>query len=173
MFIRRIDIPKTTEDNDVRTTMLASGGIGLLGCAAPDLFNEWLEQLPSVCHNVGLTPDSYFTYVLEEVVDYLTADELEAVLLHEEGHYRLGHLDNACGGVLINQEIEYEADAYAADHCDVTVLIAALLKIRQFVLDVVLPALFGVDVMKIVIKQTEEACDAVMLPRIERLRTRL
>ena len=52
--------------------------------------------------------------ILKEVADQLTEDELVAILNHEIGHLECGHLDDKnIHGLLVDEQLEIEADCYA------------------------------------------------------------
>ena len=68
-------------------------------------------------------------FFLEDVFTHLTEDEQHAILLHEEGHVALGHLEVTKPGL----RHELEADAYAAKQVGKKVVRSALLSlVRNF-----------------------------------------
>jgi hypothetical protein len=181
MFIRRIDVPLHADMSDAfRNIMLSSGGIALYAKADDVSFEDYLDGLPAVCRNACLTATGTFTFVLAELAACLEDVELEAILLHEEGHATLGHLDSVTAGACLNIEFEFAADAYAADRVGTAALISAFSKMRQFFSDVIVPELFGdaddddnEDFLAIIRQQMFIAMDVVFIPRIERLQARL
>ena len=70
---------------------------------------------------------------LEEACKGLTSEELKAVLLHEEAHVRLGHMEafaaTGGAGVMMDLESEMEADAYSASVVGKKVMASALTKV--------------------------------------------
>lgn len=70
---------------------------------------------------------------LEEACEGLTSEELQAVLLHEEGHVRLGHMEafaaTGGAGVMMDLDSEMEADAYSASVVGKKVMASALTKV--------------------------------------------
>lgn len=67
----------------------------------------------------------------------LSKQELRAVILHEEGHIVLGHLNKLIAsrivGVVDDSQLEEEADLYASKRINVQFLISALRKIYKIV----------------------------------------
>lgn len=55
-------------------------------------------------------------FVDAELRQRLTAEELQAILLHEEGHAALGHVERLQAGEPQSALIELEADQYAIEH---------------------------------------------------------
>ncbi len=174
MFIRRIAIPKNANMHpQIYASILTCGGIGLMTWSGQCQFEEYLAALPQVCRDVGITRDDQFVTVMQELIDYLSADQLEALLLHEEGHYHCGHLDQNAAGLVVNQDYEYAADAYAADRVGAAVVITALQALPQFVLTVTLPQLWGDLLTDELCQAVAISCDDQLSSRIERLRARL
>ena len=70
---------------------------------------------------------------LEEACEGLSSEELKAVLLHEEAHVRLGHMEafaaTGGSGVMMDLESEMEADAYSASVVGKKVMASALTKV--------------------------------------------
>ncbi len=81
----------------------------------------------------------------EEIVNLLTAEELEAIMYHELGHIHLGHvarvvdsidvgdvrenMRNSKPEVIADINNELEADSYAIQFCEPAVLLSALNKV--------------------------------------------
>jgi Zn-dependent protease with chaperone function len=100
MFVTCIVIPKNAPMvESTRQIMLGSGGVGLMGCTDHTKFKEFKTLLPDVCKSAMTTPDSQFVFVMEELSEFLSPVEIDAVLAHEEGHYVHGHLDGSTGGI--------------------------------------------------------------------------
>ena len=71
---------------------------------------------------------------VSEIAERLTSEEVNAVLKHEEGHVKLGHLERTgtvVDGMLINEQNELEADAYAAETFGKKAMRSAILKIVE------------------------------------------
>jgi len=71
----------------------------------------------------------------EEFAGKLTCEELLAVLKHEEGHVVLEHLKNDANNVVkeivLNEQIELEADAYAVQAFGKEAMCSAILKLLK------------------------------------------
>lgn len=84
---------------------------------------------------------------LEEACEGLSAEELKAVLLHEEAHVRLGHMEafaaTGGAGVMMDLDSEMEADAYSASVVGKKVMARALTKVI-----INLGSFFGFDASK-------------------------
>lgn len=70
---------------------------------------------------------------LEEACEGLSSEELKAVLLHEEAHVRLGHMEafaaTGGAGVMMDLDSEMEADEYSASVVGKKVMASALTKV--------------------------------------------
>lgn len=69
-----------------------------------------------------------------EIAERLTSEEVHAVLKHEEGHVKLGHLERTgvvVNGMRIDEQNELEADAYAAETFGKEAMRSALLKMLE------------------------------------------
>lgn len=69
-----------------------------------------------------------------EIAERLTSEEVHAVLKHEEGHVKLGHLERTgvvVNGILIDEQNELEADQYAAETFGKEAMRSALLKMIE------------------------------------------
>lgn len=68
----------------------------------------------------------------EGLLAQLTEAERQAILLHEEAHIALGHLDQPNGGILNDPQIELDADRYAVERgADPAALLSSFDKIFQ------------------------------------------
>lgn len=155
MFHGVIRISKTEVlSPDFERLLLLCGGVALMGCAENVELETWLKILPSVCRALPLTKDSRFVVVAEDLVATLTQDEYTALMAHEEGHYKLGHLNGASGGLVDNMEFEHAADDYAVSVVKSTWIVAdTLRKLLNYCKTVVLPTLFklmGVDATEVI-----------------------
>lgn len=81
--------------------------------------NEFLKQygLPKAlpCALVSLTTEPGFdgqVYVSSAFFN-LSEESQKTILTHEAGHIACNHLEIACDGLLINEDVEAEADAWA------------------------------------------------------------
>lgn len=71
---------------------------------------------------------------VSEIAERLTSEEVHAVLKHEEGHVKLGHLQRTgtvVDGMMCDEQNELEADAYAAETFGKEAMRSALLKVIQ------------------------------------------
>ena len=102
----------------------------------PDEAPEWHPFRNVFPHLAGLTPT---IVVFRDAMASLTAEEQEAILLHEEGHLRLRHVTAemtlaAYRGAETEQQMiddvekELEADAYASDRVGPAAMHSALRK---------------------------------------------
>lgn len=155
----------------MRQVILQTGGVALSSCANDLVFADWKAVLPAACHTQPVLRNSKFIFVLEEVLELLSTDELASVLAHEEGHRILGHLDStAAAGVLLNMEFEYAADDYSVAQTSALLLHTALTKMRDFAVAVLIPALFGDDDLPQYLVDTfAKQIDDALSPRFSRL----
>lgn len=91
---------------------MAKNVLVLGGLYAILLSQESKDALSEEDREIGEKP---YIFVLKEVADKITEDELKACLLHEEGHVINGDLENnKNGGLVMDNEAELRADTYAA-----------------------------------------------------------
>ena len=172
MYIRRIDIANDADvSEELRNTLLISGGMFISKCASPNEFDAWRSQFPATCHTEDVTPETPLVFVLEEFSARLSAAEMSVVLLHEEGHFALGHFDGASAGMLLDIKYEYAADEYAAVRGGAETLKSALIKLVAFVYEVVAPKLCEGDeeTLKILTNMFDLSFSTTIQPRIDRL----
>lgn len=83
---------------------------------------EQLDHLASAEMDVAGYREGYVVTITEEFADGMTPREIEAVLYHEAGHIVHGDLQreptDVGGGVMVvlDEEIELRADAFAVEH---------------------------------------------------------
>lgn len=140
-----------------------------MGCTDHTKFKEFKALLPDVCKSAMTTPDSQFVFVMEELSEFLSPVEIDAVLAHEEGHYVHGHLDGSTGGITANEEYEFAADDYAVSvgHSP-AVLAGALGNMGKFVMKYVGIPQYG-DLGDDILELLETNIKNSLAPRIARL----
>ncbi|CAK9254171.1 unnamed protein product [Sphagnum jensenii] len=123
---------------------------------------------------VPVDGDDPAIFICRRFADALTQDELRAVVAHEEGHYVADHLNAVGSGIHTNQEFEFAADDYAVEKMgSAKDLLSAIYKTAEFTMNVVLPETLGDDWDDEVRAVARELTDAVLNPRIDRLKARL
>lgn len=143
MSILTIILPKMTEDAVETHRQVANcGGIGLFMQGTLS-FTKWKKGLPEVCQHIVDENTTHCILIMEELVDFLSPQQLQAVILHEKGHYALNHIKPDSAGIIVNEDYEFEADAYAAAKVGSDVVISALKRMPKFLTDVTLPKLNG------------------------------
>lgn len=116
----------------------------------------------------------------QRLVDSLTPAEIEVIVLHEEGHIALGHLDNieASSCVVDNEgfsmavlpSFELEADAYAAARVGAEVVVQTLERTSEFLVSVAVESL--PEAVQVTARPAVQAfIDAQINPRIAALRS--
>lgn len=162
-------------NNPVISSVLAAGGACCVFLAQPELFEQWSAVLRTVITDREILPNSKFILVSTELKNRLTEEELNAIILHEQGHIVKGHGNNPdvkkTNGVIDSLEYEVEADLYAASNVGKEVVISALKKMVEFYVERVLPPRYGVFrfnmIGRIIFRQMMMSR---MKPRIKHLR---
>ena len=119
--------------------MLANFNVSKIGTVnGIELFTSkdfGLVLMGGVCSTV-LDGYGHSIIVSKMLKDFLTEDELFAVIFHELGHIYCGHLDvqGYAGEVIIREDFEKEADRFACNYADPAVLLKALEKLSKLVL---------------------------------------
>ena len=172
MHIRHIIVSKdTSADAMFRESLLLAGGVFIMSCESQKLFPAYKAAMPKTPEFEDITYDTRLCLMLEEFANRLTEDEMEAVLLHEEGHAVLGHMPEGTSGMLIDPEFEFEADKYAADNSSPAALFSALRKVEKFVYDTTAPAMADGDeeYLEILLESLKLSFNINLKPRFDRL----
>lgn len=86
----------------------------------------------------AIPADEEIIIIANGLRDALEADELAAILAHEQGHINAEHLKKAqeaqCVGIVDNMDFELEADAYAVSVCSAKAMLNGLKKTIGFCL---------------------------------------
>lgn len=144
-------------------------------CATRAYAKEFFEYLPGI----DVQEHENVIVIHENLSKILNAREVQAVLLHEEGHIVHGHIDTqyealqrgeASEGVILNEEWEKQADAYAAERIDPLIMRSALVKLNATTAKyaAALYAACGV-VTREKIKEARDFMYRVMTPRLDAL----
>ena len=110
------------------------GNLHMLGgFRVAHISQDTLDQLASSGMDVSAYREGYLVTVTEEFIDGLSHREFEAVLHHEAGHIIHGDLQltpTDMGGVMVvlDEEIEFRADAFAVKYGFGEELIAGITK---------------------------------------------
>ena len=102
----------------------------------PDLYNRALRCGGAMSLNL---PNGLFGYegviyrnaqviMLDAYVKTLTEQEYQAILEHETAHIRLGHTDLAQSGIIVDENLEVEADAAAIKAVGAAAMLGAMNK---------------------------------------------
>ena len=115
----------TTLGSDIEEKALSTGGFYTVKVpyGAAKLFEkERPGQLNALqLQRIEVCEGGTFIQAVKELYEQLPQDERDAIILHEEGHAALGHLDEdrikeavIVNGILADIQAELEADDYAA-----------------------------------------------------------
>lgn len=100
--------------------------------------NLWAEGAA-----VALDP-GFYVVIVKDFVETLSKEEVDAVILHEVGHVRHDHMGkvktgeaNAIDNILVNTDMELEADQFAVNYVGKGVMKSALEKIFHRTADLI------------------------------------
>jgi len=141
--IKIISIKEVQERNDPTEKQSVAGILMSCGFAASKVTKKQkedflkLDMSEFMRREIEKLDETPTIYVIKEIAEQLGDLYTNAILWHEEGHVVSGHLDgladfqvdSAKPQILLKEEIELEADAFAATKVGATTLKSALRKV--------------------------------------------
>ena len=111
-----LSVEEVSEMFDVSIDLARDSAIKCGGFAYTKFPKEVFEQYPKMNKVFNMNED--FILISSTIVSEwdITEDEVKAIILHEEGHCVLNHVDhNASVGIQYNEENEIESDNYCIE----------------------------------------------------------
>lgn len=135
--------------NDIKEKALSTGGFYTVKIpygTAKLVEKERAGQLTALqLQRIEVCEGGTFIQAVKELYENLPQDERDAIILHEEGHASLGHLDEGkiqgavvVKGVLSDIELELQADAYSASRVGKRTLAKALVHVLENAVEFIL-----------------------------------